>query len=500
VESAAGAIERLVQQFAQPLAFLRELVQNSLDAGTTTVEIETGFDEPSNCCFLTVRDNGSGMTERIIDEQLTRLFSSTKENDLTKIGKFGIGFVSIFAVKTDLIVLETGCDGESWRVLFKPDRTFEKRRLRDRVEGTAITLYLSRPKADLEGLTEDARETIFFWCKFSETEILFNGEPLNKPFGFWDVSYQYRFQDGSTEAALHPTAQFEGFHGYYNRGLTLLEGHGSPLPHLAFRVRSSYLEHTLTRDNILKDSHYERILQRLQQAAVEEMPKDIFEKLARNPSTESLWEHASNLLRLPGSHQVVENIKAFPGVDEMISLRELPDTVFFSAQKDSFFQAVAQLNLPLLHLEHSKSVECLERTARTVVDIGKRFYHYQRLRPDRKDDTLLSELTTASPRMSYFPVQFLAPPNRGDRLAFYLDPNVSARDRQKEEQEPGDQIALVKEHPLYQNTLRLDDLERKLGIFLLIRKVNLDLGLSTRSEGPLLENMWDQLRWRASGP
>ena len=40
-----------------------------------------------------VDDFGEGMDEAIIDAQLTRMFSSTKENDLTKIGKFGIGFL-----------------------------------------------------------------------------------------------------------------------------------------------------------------------------------------------------------------------------------------------------------------------------------------------------------------------------------------------------------------------------------------------------------------------
>ena len=41
------------------------------------------------------------MDEQIIDNELTRLFSSSKEDDLTKIGKFGIGFTSIFAIQPE---------------------------------------------------------------------------------------------------------------------------------------------------------------------------------------------------------------------------------------------------------------------------------------------------------------------------------------------------------------------------------------------------------------
>ena len=64
------------------------------------------YDEESSGCFVTVKDTGEGMDSAIIETKLTRLFSSTKEDDFTKIGKFGIGFVSIFAIEPQLVVLE----------------------------------------------------------------------------------------------------------------------------------------------------------------------------------------------------------------------------------------------------------------------------------------------------------------------------------------------------------------------------------------------------------
>ena len=95
---AQQALNNLVNQFARPMDFLRELVQNSIDAGSPRVEVWVkyiaGKAREDGVLEIHIADFGEGMDERIIDEQLTRMFSSTKEDDLTKIGKFGIGFTS----------------------------------------------------------------------------------------------------------------------------------------------------------------------------------------------------------------------------------------------------------------------------------------------------------------------------------------------------------------------------------------------------------------------
>ena len=100
-------LERLVAQFESPYDFLRELVQNAMDAGSDRVEVtleshplrqtDPGA-EPDELIFeLTVLDTGAGMDEAIIDQELTRLFASGKSGDRTMAGGFGIGFVSVFA-------------------------------------------------------------------------------------------------------------------------------------------------------------------------------------------------------------------------------------------------------------------------------------------------------------------------------------------------------------------------------------------------------------------
>ena len=153
-------MELLVKQFSQPLAFLRELVQNSLDAQTNRIDIEVVHEPQERLQRITVHDTGEGMNREIIDQRLTRLFASDKENDLTKVGKFGIGFVSVFAIRPEAVVVDTGRDGESWRLVFHPDHTFDRIRLDEVVEGCHVSVYLKPTKESLSDLTRRCRETI----------------------------------------------------------------------------------------------------------------------------------------------------------------------------------------------------------------------------------------------------------------------------------------------------------------------------------------------------
>ena len=110
-----GLLARLVAQFESPYDFVREIVQNAMDAGSDRVEFvlemhaESGANEPDAVVFeLSMADTGRGMDETIIDEELTRLFASSKTGDRTMAGGFGVGFVSVFAWNPDAVLLQTG--------------------------------------------------------------------------------------------------------------------------------------------------------------------------------------------------------------------------------------------------------------------------------------------------------------------------------------------------------------------------------------------------------
>ncbi|EDM81628.1 HSP90 [Plesiocystis pacifica SIR-1] len=277
------AVDNLVTQFSSALDFYRELVQNSIDAGSSQVEIWLDFlpDEgggTNGVIEIHVDDFGDGMNEEIIDSQLTTLFSSTKENDLTKIGKFGIGFVSVFAIGPRGVLVQTGRDGEYWEVFFDKDRSFFKSPLDHTVEGTQITLFLEGDRARYSQLVNESRVTIDHWCRHSEAEISFEDrasidaelEIINKPFSVAGACHTHFTSEGTELVLAYNHAPLWGF---YNRGLALavVRGTNDLVPdrfaHIAFRMKSRYLEHTLSRETVMRDANYEKALARAEQAA-----------------------------------------------------------------------------------------------------------------------------------------------------------------------------------------------------------------------------------------
>lgn len=299
------ALANLVNQFARPLDFLRELVQNSLDAGSPRVDVWLDYQpssEPGADGILEIHvdDYGDGMDEAIIDQQLTKLFSSNKEDDLTKIGKFGIGFTSIFAIQPDAVLLRTGRHGQFWELLFHADRSFDKVRIEEPTVGTRITLYKRLPAGRVEEFSREVRWVLGYWCEHSSHPITFEdrtrsaADPVSTdtadPFGAFAAPTQAEPEQvnqplGLTEAMLSVRVEEPDFllevgyearprYGFYNGGLTLVSatrpdvlGHFEHLQHLSFKVRSNTLEHTLTRDNVLQDEAWEMVMKRISEAA-----------------------------------------------------------------------------------------------------------------------------------------------------------------------------------------------------------------------------------------
>lgn len=293
------AVENLVSQFSSSLDFYRELVQNSIDAGSSAVEVWMEFepgDGVEGTISIHVDDFGDGMNEEIIDDQLTKLFSSTKENDLTKIGKFGIGFVSVFALQPSGVLVHTGRDGECWEVFFDADRSYVKGRLDIPVEGTQITMFVEGGRGRYRELVRGTRESLRKWCSHSDTEISFEDrspvgaeeggvEVVNAPF---EVA-----ADISARATLPGTEISLGFshapvYGFYNKGLALavttagheiLEGRAERYRHIGFKIKSRYLEHTLSRETVMRDANFDKAMAMLLEAVTGPLREALLQEL-----------------------------------------------------------------------------------------------------------------------------------------------------------------------------------------------------------------------------
>lgn len=259
ISSVGDALEGLVHQFSDPWAFLRELIQNAIDAGSEQIEVRVDHDAERGMMVIEVADAGEGMTREIIDTRLTRLFSSAKEGDYTKIGRFGIGFVSVFAIDPEVVCVDTGRAGEYWRVVFRRDRSFERIRLAQPVEGTTVRLYRQASAQEVEAARGKARATLEYWCKHVRIELRLDGEPMS---GALDLEglckVEHREEGTHLVMALVPEAA--GLRGYYHGGLTLHEERDDSLPHVAFKLDSRFLEHSLTRDNVIRDENYAKAM------------------------------------------------------------------------------------------------------------------------------------------------------------------------------------------------------------------------------------------------
>ncbi|MBI2892735.1 MAG: ATP-binding protein [Deltaproteobacteria bacterium] len=298
-------VEDLVHQFTDPYAFYRELIQNAIDAGSNRIEVTLRYSPTPSAGVTTaqVQDWGEGMTREIVERFLLTKFRSSKEDDLTKIGKFGIGFMSVFACAPELVVVETGRDGEDLRVLLHPDRSYEILACPEPIEGTRVSVHKDMSVADYRDFVARSHDSVRRWCKHSEADVTFAagdengsspgpGEPVREPLAL-DTAFQVEYREEGTVIVAGPSRdERQTFAGFYNRGLTLLETAEPLAPGVDFKILSRYLEHTLTRDDIRRDKGFARamkLLGKLVEGALEDRLKVELRALAEKAEDDGTY-------------------------------------------------------------------------------------------------------------------------------------------------------------------------------------------------------------------
>ena len=282
-------LEELVHQFADPVSCFRELIQNSIDAGTSEIDIDFSFepgsgDDPSaGAIVMQLRDYGSGMDKEIIDERLTRLFSSEKEGDATKIGKFGIGFVSVFALAPDAVIIDTGRAGEFWRIVFDEDRSFSRFALDDAIEGTRVRLIKTGTREGFDELRTRAEAAVRHWCAHVDVELRFDGKKMNEKLDIEGL-FVHRTESATQTFVVGHAIAGKQIHGFYNSGITL-EAAPEVLEEfsgLSFKVLGGDLEHTLTRDGVVHNEAFHHALEGLRALVDGPVRTDLLTKVAES--------------------------------------------------------------------------------------------------------------------------------------------------------------------------------------------------------------------------
>lgn len=309
-DTVEDAPDLIVSMFADPLDFLRELLQNSIDAGSKEIEVSCTFEEEDSnlrcglgTAIIRMTDFGEGMDYAIITTRLTQLFSSEKLCDRTKIGKFGVGFISVFAWAPDAVCVDTGRYGESFRVLFRPDRTFTCINLSEAVEGTTVRLFKVMTYAEFESFEPQFRKALLKFGQHLEASLFYKNEELSTPIDLnTPIKVMVRDQGAVIVVGYTPNGEADTA-GFYNRGL-LLHSRPSGLPGISYKINSPRLLCTLGRDAVVQDGHYHELLQLVKELAssalIEVLSKQLDQGLRRErPQQElaCLQHHLGELLR-----------------------------------------------------------------------------------------------------------------------------------------------------------------------------------------------------------
>lgn len=389
VQGPGGIVEELVHQFTDPFAFYRELIQNSIDAGSTRIEVSLAY-RPSpkkGLLLVSVCDWGEGMNRDVIENYLVTKFRSTKEHDLTKIGKFGIGFVSIFACKPDVVTVDTGRDGEFWRVLFRADTTWELLKLNEPLEGTRVTLHKEMGPGDYESFVAKSKDALSRWCRHSDVDVTFTAgrpdgsappppTPVKEPLTV-DAPFQVEHLEDGTHIIAGPARVSPPVTGMYNRGLTLLETTEPLEPGVTMKIVSRYLEHTLTRDNVRRDRHFSRAMSLardlVKDKLLTQLPAELVRAAERKDGAadfQTLFLFAATRLK---PKQLSHRLCGGGSVSHAVLVKNVVDTGYLtlSAERTPLVDRLLDAKWPVLELEAGNQLSwalvSLLKVKRTVV-------------------------------------------------------------------------------------------------------------------------------------
>lgn len=182
-----GMIELLSEHiYSSPTVFVRELLQNGMDAVTVRKGIDESFKGKIDITFegdrLIFQDNGVGLTQDDVHEFLSVIGQSSKRGELADkdlIGKFGIGLLSCLVVSEAIVVESRSLyKEESVRWTGKADGTYEVEMipLLDQV-GTKVILDAKKAWRSLFKREEVKQNVLFYGSALPiEVNLIENGE------------------------------------------------------------------------------------------------------------------------------------------------------------------------------------------------------------------------------------------------------------------------------------------------------------------------------------
>jgi hypothetical protein len=361
----AGIVGDVIAQFADPKAFYRELVQNAIDAGTPSVEVKLEYDEQGQRMRVSVRDRGEGMTREIVENQLLVLFRSTKEQDREKIGKFGIGFVSVLSPNPEVVIVQTVRDRRRITLHLYRDLGYE---LFDggpaTQSGTTVELEIALPPREVVAFVRDSERSLVRWCRHAavpiELAVRVPGETstrrIDRPLAIENALVEARrtLDDGQLTVVVALVAQPTPYVGFFNHGLMLHESDKPLVGMLSVKIQDPRLGHTLSRDDVRRDAQFRRAVAVALEVADDELHRAIADRLAAHAESHEHESHRALITAIIGARLVLARERLyFPLAQPLqgrrsIRATELPSDIWVASRGSALTAVLAEQRVPVL--------------------------------------------------------------------------------------------------------------------------------------------------------
>ena len=224
-----GLAEAVTRAYGDdPWYFLRELAQNSRDAGARAIRVEAQAASGGSETIV-FADDGRGMTLAHARRFLFRLHASDKGGDPAAAGRYGVGFWTVLRFGPSLIRIESRSGGEAWAVELDAGLAARASDCRRNAPGTTVTLVRPARSASPAEFARQVGEGLRAYCRYlrrndrrgSPLSLVYGGRELTEPMAL-PGPLSLRFRSGPVEGAVGLAENPEV--SLYARGLPVWRG------------------------------------------------------------------------------------------------------------------------------------------------------------------------------------------------------------------------------------------------------------------------------------
>ena len=270
---------------------------------------------------IIAEDFGKGMTHDDREKFLKTIFATSKEGDRDQTGRFGVGFISVFALNPDNVIVQSSKDGQAWEYhflketensipgklyVFDDGDSASKDEI-PRQNGTKVSIILNNlPSSRVLDIKSAAKKAISAHCRHVEKPIYVDGIPINEEFTI-SSPLKVHFGKRGVEGIIGIVPKFKNRYTLENNRIVLEEKGASLHQHILptyaapgtdlgteILVSSKYLNYDIARENVERDVNFQSII-RVIAGQEDNLAKEAFSIIEKDLQGDQLEPDATHL-------------------------------------------------------------------------------------------------------------------------------------------------------------------------------------------------------------